>query len=580
MVAAHTNGAEYDVAIIGGGPGGTTTGTLLKKYNPALRVLILEREQFPRDHIGESQLPAVSKVLREMDAWEKIEAAGFPVKIGATYTWGQTREPWIFEFVPLDKVPPQDQIARPGPYEGWRTMSAYQVDRAIYDDVLLNHAASLGCEVRQNTAVEKVLHADDEIQGLQLAGGETIRARYYVDASGNAAILRRSLKVPCDIPTRLMNVAFWDYWEKPAWAEQDDVKATRVHIRSVPFGWIWFIRLSATRVSIGLVCPADYYKNCGKKPADLYHEALAMEKTIAMETDGAKPRGKVEGTTDWSFVVQRTYGKNWFLVGECAGFADPILAAGLTLTQVGARELAYTILELDRREHDRNWLLERYHELQTRRVRQHMRFAEFWYSSNGIFEDIRENCVKIAAEAGMKLTPAQAFQWLSQGGLGDDFLGSAGIGGHDLASMKHVMTRLMGAEQNWMINGKNCYKLNLANATEVRVGIPHGGRIHPARAWRRGSSELIEIGVQGLVTECLRHTDDGRELLAMVRRSTGGRASAEQLKMLEYHALQVLESMANQHWVMCSVKKNQPLMHVGVPDEGVFIHSDRGEARL
>src|SRR5690606_25526117 len=121
---------------------------------------------------------------------------------------------------------------------------------------------------------------------------------------------------------------------------------------------------------------------------------------------GGTRTGEITSTTDWSYVVERCFGDNWFLVGEVAGFADPILSAGMTLTHTGALELAYTILELDRGEHARAWLLDRYDDLQRRRVLQHMRFAEYWYSANGVFENIRENCTKIAAEAGLKLNPA------------------------------------------------------------------------------------------------------------------------------------------------------------------------------
>lgn len=580
MAESKNNGAAYDVAIIGGGPGGSTTGSLLKKYNPDLRVLILEKAEFPRDHIGESQLPAVSQVLVEMGVWDEVERAGFPVKIGGTYTWGKTTEPWIFEFVSEQMVPPADQLERPGTYAGWRTQSAFQVDRSVYDDILLKHARKMGCEVREQTAVTKVVHEDDEVAGLMLNSGETITASYYIDASGNAAILRRALGVKCEIPTLLKNVAFWEYWENPEWANEPDVKATRIHIRSLPYGWIWFIRLSAVRASVGVVCPGEYYKSCGKKPAELYRESIQKEAEIAARLASATPRGEVEGTTDWSFVVDRTFGKNWFLVGESAGFADPILSAGLTLTQVGGRELAYTILELGRGEHDGAWLIERFDELQRRRVRQHMRFADFWYSSNGIFEDVRENCVKIAEDAGLKLTPAAAFRWLSQGGLGDDFPGRVGVGGHDLASMRHVMHQLTGESQEWLIDGKNRFQLNLANAKEARVGLLQNGRIHSVRCWKRNNLELAEVGIQGLLLQLLRRTEDGKELLQLLHGSLPPTTSPHEAEMIQYHALQVLEALAHHHWVLCSTRKSRPKLRVSVPEHGRYIHSNRGEARI
>ncbi|MGE3182490.1 MAG: NAD(P)/FAD-dependent oxidoreductase [Phycisphaerae bacterium] len=572
---------KVDVAIIGGGPGGSTTGSLIKKYNPDLSVLILEKEQFPRDHVGESQLPAIAPVLQEMGAWQAIEAADFPIKIGATYTWGKTTEPWIFEFVPIERIPPQAEIERPGKYEDWRLQTAFQVDRAVYDDVLLKHAAKLGCDVRQSTRVAEVLTTDDHIDGLKLDSGEVIRATHYVDASGNAAILRRAMDVSCEVPTKLKNVAFWDYWENREWADADDVKATRVHIRSLAFGWLWWIRLSPTRVSIGLVCPGEYFKTCGKKPAELYEEAVRSEKTYQDRLRNAKQRGKVEGTTDWSFVVERTYGENWFLVGECAGFADPILAAGLTLTHVGARDLAYTILELERGEFERDWLVERYDELQTRRVRQHMKFADFWYSANGIFEDIREHCTEIAAEAGFKLDPVQAFRWLSQGGLGDDFVGQAGIGGHDLASMKQVMMRMTEGNHGWMIDGKTHFELNLANAKEGTLGVPVEGRIHRVRSWTRKGQTLAEVGIQKFVIEALRQTNEAGKFMQVLAALVAKRyPKPEEHKVAVHHAVQVLEALAQQYWVICDTKKKHPAMRISSPEEGQYIHSDRGEATV
>ena len=68
----------YDVAIIGGGPTGSTLATFLKQNKPELKVVVLERENFPRDHVGESQLPVVSLVLNEMGVWDRVEAARLP----------------------------------------------------------------------------------------------------------------------------------------------------------------------------------------------------------------------------------------------------------------------------------------------------------------------------------------------------------------------------------------------------------------------------------------------------------------------------------------------------------------------
>jgi len=568
--------AELDVAIIGGGPGGSTTGVLLKKYNPGLKVGIFERETFPRDHIGESLLPPISALLTEMGVWDEIESAGFPIKLGATYTWGKSVEPWVFGFLPEEDLP--SEMPRPAAYDGWRVATAFQVDRAPYDEILLRRAATLGCEVRQGTRVAAVRRTGDRVDSLELESGERVTARHYVDASGNVGILRRAMDVKVEVPTLLKNVAFWDYWENPEWAGDADAVATRVHIRSLSFGWLWLIRIGPTRASVGLVCNAEYYKTCGKRPEDLFHEAVMSQPFVARRLEGATCRGTMEATNDWSYVVDRTFGENWFLVGEVAGFADPILSAGLTLTHYGARELAYSILELERGEHERGWLLNRFDELQKRRVRQHIRFAEFWYSANGIFENIRENCSAIAKDAGLKLNPADAFRWLSFGGLTDDVPGQAGIGGLDLSGVKQVMARFTGGKASWAVDGKNIFKLNLAGATATTVGQLVEGRIERVPCWVRGENKLAATGQQARLIEALQASPDLDRILGYLRMTP---ATARQGIMQDREfitAIQSLEAMAAAYWVTCEVRKDRPILNVTTPEEGLFLYTDRSGA--
>src|SRR5262245_61094267 len=218
---------HYDVAIVGGGPGGSTVGTLLKKYAPQLRVLILEREQFPRDHVGESQLPGISEVLDEMGCWDKVEAANFPIKIGATFRWGKSPELWDFEFLPLSDFKDEP---RPGKFQGQRHRTAFQVDRSIYDQILLDHAREFGCEVREETQVTSIDRQGDRVTGFQLDKGVPVTARHYVDASGHIGILRRAMGVEMDVPTSLMNIAIWDYWDNAEWAVKIGVGGTRIQV--------------------------------------------------------------------------------------------------------------------------------------------------------------------------------------------------------------------------------------------------------------------------------------------------------------------------------------------------------------
>jgi 2-polyprenyl-6-methoxyphenol hydroxylase-like FAD-dependent oxidoreductase len=121
---------KYDVVIVGGGPTGSTAATLLKKYNPDLRVLIMEKEKFPRDHVGESQLPAINPVLDEMGVWDKVEAAGFPIKLGAAF---QNQKDLVAQVVAVAAI----HLARLHVIEAGANLRRHQhvaVDRAVVID--------------------------------------------------------------------------------------------------------------------------------------------------------------------------------------------------------------------------------------------------------------------------------------------------------------------------------------------------------------------------------------------------------------------------------------------------------------
>lgn len=546
---------DYDVAILGGGPAGTTTASLLRKYNPDLKVLILEKEKFPRDHVGESQLPTCSFFLNEMGCWDKIEAANFPIKIGATYVWGQSEKPWDFEFLPLHKIPEDEQ--RPSPYEGHRRLTAFQVDRAVYDKILLDHSRELGCEVREETLCKEVVTDGDRIERLILGDGSTVTAKHYVDASGHVGILRRAMGVGRKIPTSLQNIAIWDYWEDAEWATTIGNGGTRVQVLSLKNGWCWFIPVGETRTSIGFICPLSYYKEQGKTPEELYEEAVSTQPRVKALTANAKRQGKLSTTNDWSFVADRIYGENWFVVGEAAGFADPILAGGMTLAHESARNCAYVILELARGRHDRDWMCEYYDTVNRRRIEQFIRFADYWYAANGQFTDLQDFTSKIAQDAGMQLSPRQAFRWISLGGF-NLFDGSRpGVGGLDVGAIKEVTSIFTSSDKiTWEINRFNVFRLNLLDAEEVDVPLLHDGEIQKGRCYRRGEKLLPRSGVFKLVIDALEASSTGIEIGRMLeQQAIASRAFSV------HDALAVLETMLLDGWVEGKQSKKKPAFH-------------------
>ncbi|MCB9838767.1 MAG: tryptophan 7-halogenase [Phycisphaeraceae bacterium] len=549
---------DCDVAIIGGGPTGTTLGSLLKKYNPNLRVVILEKAKFPRDHVGESQLPGVSQVLDEMGCWDKVEAVGFPIKIGASYTWGKDNDRWDFDFYPVEHW--KDE-ARPARYLGQRLKTAFQVDREIYDNILYEHAKAMGVDVRDETGVEQVLHQGDRITGFKLTNGEVLTATHYVDGSGAIGFLKRAMGVSSWEPTELRNIAIWDYWRNAEWAVEIGVGATRVQVRSLPYGWIWFIPLGPDRTSVGLICPADYYKDSGMTVEELYRKALSEQEDISGLMESATSEGKLQSCKDWSHLADRLIGENWFICGEAAGFADPILAAGLNLAHGSARDLAYTILEIEKGVISPEWLRNRFDERNRRNIGQHIRFAQYWYAANGCFDDLKEHCQSIAREAGLSLTPEDAWRWLSQGGFASESPGLPLLGSFDIGSARSVIDLFNkhDREMAMEIDKANVFRLDLEGAVLDVMGVPEGGRIKIVDCYKRDERLLPLHKWYGIVHDALLYSNDLARILTYFKaRIQVLPIPIDQRPLALDLAMQTLETLILDGWVKTSLDPSRP----------------------
>ncbi len=548
---------KVDVAIIGAGPGGTTLGSFLRLYDKELTVKLFERETFPRDHVGESQLPLVSKVLSEMGVWDRIEACGFPIKVGATYRWGNSDDLWDFDFLAGGEF---DDKPRPSPYSGQRTFTAFQVDRAVYDEVLSDYATELGCEIEFGNGVRKVYRTGDRVDFLEMRDGSQVVADMYVDASGHTGVLRRAMDVEIEEPSALKNIAVWDYWQNAEWAETIGIGGTRIQIMSLGYGWLWFIPIGETRTSIGFVCPADYYKSSGLPIEELYMKALTSEPRLNDLVLNARREDKLTTTKDWSFVAKRMSGENWFLVGEAGGFADPILSAGLTLTHVGAKELAFLILE-SRKGGDRAWMSGEYARRNERRVRQHIQFADYWYKANSHFSDLKQYTAEIAKGSGLELSAEEAFQWLGTGGFAEEDGGVAGLALNRFDRVQQMAGKLSKGAGQSMLNGYNVFTLDTADAEQITTARFEEGRVTSAPALKRGPKILPLDSLFGTMIEAMtgnpRFDDIYRNLVDIYARARIPFDSYNQQRVWE-----CLDAMIRDGWVQRSLTKDlEPITH-------------------
>jgi flavin-dependent dehydrogenase len=569
----------YDLAIVGGGPAGSTVGALVKKYHPDATVVILERERFPRDHVGESQLPPITQVLDEMGCWDKVEAAGFPVKTGALYRWGDTNDLWRFDFLINQEY---EDKPRPGSLEGQRLQTTFHVERSIFDKILLDHAQELGCEVCEETKVTEVRRDGDRIAGIKTEGNHPpagadpegwVTAKHYIDATGHVGLLRRNLGVEIEEPTLLKNIAVWQYWRKPEWADMDGVGkgGIRVRVLSLGNGWIWFIPLSKDRASVGFVTHADHYKKSGLKPAELYAQALKDEPNAAALLEGAEPEGEVSSTKDWSFLASRMAGENWMLVGESAGFADPILAGGMTLAMVGARDAAYIHAALLKGEHDEKWLKDWYSDSQSRKISQHIKFADYWYSANGHFSELKEYTSQIADQAGLTLDPESAFRWLGTGGFVSDDLAFPVVGTYRLGAVKSVMQILSGVSSEWEINRFNRFTLDLAGSESVHLPFCQDGKIERVKCYRRGVRLLPMVGMYRIIYRALTKESDASGVVRQLKALISATPEITEPYNALLGALEALEGLVAEGWVKAEVTEGRPFINVMLDESTVSL---------
>ena len=539
---------KVDVAIIGGGPAGSTVGSLLKLGNPDLEVAIFEGAKFPRDHVGESLLPATCGVLHEMGAWDKVEAAGFPVKLGGLYRWGVTDDIYSLTFL---RGEPYEDTPRPCRYERQRALTAFQVDRSIFDKILLDHAAELGCQVYEETPIQTIARESDRITGVTTSSGKEIEADIYVDASGNRSIIRKALGIGIDAPTLLRNIAIYDYWRDADWGTRAGVDGTHIHVMSINWGWLWFIAMGSNRTSVGLVTSAAYYKDSGLTTEELYDKAISEEPLISKLLEPATREYKLKAESDWSYVADRIVGENWFLAGDSSGFADPILSAGLTLAMTGARKVAYTICELRKGRLDPKWLKSEYQRIQKSNIRDHIRFADYWYSVNAKFTDLKDYCSEIAKDAGLNLNADDAFRWLGTGGFTGDAGGfeSPSAASFRISTVKSMLENFGGEKSDWQIRRYSKLHLNLEGATRESSAVYYKGAVEAQDSYRRGDCRLFLQGFQKTAYVVLAQEQDTDRVIGKMFKYLRAKSAASDA-MLSSLILEVLEAMLVAGWIV------------------------------
>lgn len=307
---------RFDAVIIGGGPAGATTAALLAEKGR--KVLVLEKEKFPRYHVGESLMPFCYFTLERLGVLDEMEKHAFVKKNSVQFVTedGNVSAPFYF-FQHFDHP----------------AATTWQVERSVFDEMLLRNAEKKGAEVREETKVLDFTYDGETVTGVRAESADgsqyAVEAFLTLDCTGRDALLQRKKSWRKRDP-QLNKIAIWTLYKGAKRDEGLDEGATTVAY--IPGkGWFWNIPLRNDIVSSGIVAERDYLYRDTRDPKQIYEREIEENKWIKEHLSEGEQFGEYWVTGEYSYRAEHCATDGAVLVGDAFAFLDPVFSSGVFL---------------------------------------------------------------------------------------------------------------------------------------------------------------------------------------------------------------------------------------------------------
>ena len=384
---------QFDVVVIGGGPAGSATGAYLGRAG--LKCLILEGEKFPRPHVGESLVPAATRVFKDLGLLGKLDKGGFPRKFGAVWTADENRPAYNHDWEGLSPECAADIRFEEREQEGVDRNYTYHVDRGAFDLLLLEHAEELGATARQECRVTNVNMDDPNAPVVTYRAGNNgrgeheIKARLVVDASGRNTFLGRQMKLRIvdDVFDQFACHTWFNNYDRSA-LDDEGGHADYIFIHFLPItnSWIWQIPITETITSIGVVTQKKNFAKSRQSREDFFWECISSRPRLFYALKAAEQMRPLTEEGDYSYSMRKIAGDGFLLVGDAGRFVDPIFSSGVSIALNGARLASADIIKAA--EHGGPFKEEdfaNYVTMQRRGTRNWYEFIKVYYRLNVLF---------------------------------------------------------------------------------------------------------------------------------------------------------------------------------------------------